>query len=81
MEFKAKRIKIAHSDPYKEDKLSRKGHIDNLSLLLRNFSTPIVLSINAPWGRGKTTFIGNGVTLSNLVSRIEMVERFEFTTN
>lgn len=57
MEFKARKIKIDHSDPYKEDKLSRKDHIDNLSLLLRNFSTPIVLSINAPWGQGKTTFM------------------------
>ncbi len=57
MEFKARKIKIEYVDPYKEDKLSRKEHIDNLSLLLRNFSTPIVLSINAPWGRGKTTFM------------------------
>jgi len=57
MEFKAKKIKIDPSDPYKEDSLSRKEHIDNLSLLLRNFSTPIVLSINAPWGHGKTTFM------------------------
>lgn len=57
MNFKAQKIIIDPSDPYKEDSLSRKEHIDNLSLLLRNFSTPIVLSINAPWGHGKTTFM------------------------
>ncbi|NTW73117.1 MAG: NTPase [Eubacteriaceae bacterium] len=57
MEFKAPKIRIDSTEPYKDDKLSRKNNIDNLSLLLRNFSTPIVLSINAPWGNGKTTFM------------------------
>jgi hypothetical protein len=57
MEFKAKKIKVDLANPYENDKLSRKADIDNLSLLLRNFSTPIVLSINAPWGQGKTTFL------------------------
>lgn len=57
MEFKANKIKVDPSAPYLEDRLSRKEHVDNLSLLLRNFSTPIVLSINAPWGQGKTTFM------------------------
>jgi len=57
MEFKAKKIIIEQAAPYKDDKLSRKENIDNLSLLLRNFSTPIVFSINAAWGQGKTTFL------------------------
>jgi predicted AAA+ superfamily ATPase len=57
MEFKARKITVEQSEPYKEDRLSRKEHIDNVSLLLRTFSTPIVLSINAPWGHGKTTFM------------------------
>ncbi|MDA3897381.1 MAG: P-loop NTPase fold protein [Desulfobacteraceae bacterium] len=57
MEFKARKIEIVADNPYTNDKLSRKDNIDKLSLLLRNFSTPIVLSINAPWGYGKTTFL------------------------
>ena len=57
MEFKAKKIIIDPADPYRDDTLSRKENIDNMSLLLRNISTPIVLSVNAPWGQGKTTFL------------------------
>ncbi|KAF0187572.1 MAG: KAP P-loop domain-containing [Desulfobulbaceae bacterium] len=57
MEFKARKITIDPSDPYRDDTLSRKENIDNMSLLLRNISTPIVLSVNAPWGQGKTTFL------------------------
>ncbi len=57
MEFKSKKIIIDQESPYENDRLSRKSDIDNLSLLLRNISTPIVLSVNAPWGSGKTTFL------------------------
>lgn len=57
MQFKPKKIKIDPVDPFKEDRLERKADVENLSLLLRQLSTPIVLSINAPWGQGKTTFL------------------------
>lgn len=57
MEFKARKITVDPSDPYKNDCLSRRGDVDNLSLLLRNIASPIVLSVNAPWGQGKTTFL------------------------
>lgn len=57
MEFKFKNIDIPESDPFLNDKLERKTEIENLSLLLRNISSPIVLSINSSWGTGKTTFV------------------------
>lgn len=57
MEFKAKKIKVSPTDPFEQDKLERKPDVKNLSLLLRNISSPIVLSVNAPWGTGKTTFL------------------------
>ena len=57
MEFKAKKIKIPSNNPFENDKLERKGDVKNLSLLLRNISSPLVLSVNAPWGTGKTTFL------------------------
>lgn len=57
MEFKARKIEVTKGDPYKHDALERKKEVDNLSLLLRNITSPIVLSINAPWGQGKTTFL------------------------
>lgn len=57
MEFKARKIYIDASNPYVNDRLSRREDIENLSLLLRNLTSPIVLSVNAPWGYGKTTFL------------------------
>jgi len=57
MEFKARKVHIDHNKPYENDCLSRSGDVENVSLLLRNMTSPIVLSINAPWGHGKTTFL------------------------
>ena len=57
MEFKARKVLIDPAKPYENDCLSRRGDVENLSLLLRNMTSPIVMSINAPWGHGKTTFL------------------------
>lgn len=57
MEFKSKKNIITQENPFANDKLNRKNHIKNLSTLLLNISSPIVVSINAPWGCGKTTFL------------------------
>lgn len=57
MEFKAKEIKVTKELPFDNDKLNRKEEIKNLGNLLLNITTPIVLSINSPWGTGKTTFV------------------------
>ena len=57
MEFKAKKVVVEQAAPFTNDKLNRKSNVDNVSLLLRNISSPIVMSINAPWGHGKTTFL------------------------
>jgi ribosomal protein S17E len=57
MEFKSHKIIIEQNDPFKNDRLDRKPHVDNFTTLLENISSPIVLSVNAPWGQGKTTFL------------------------
>jgi len=57
VEIKARKIKVEENNPYENDRLDRKPEVDNVSSLLRNISSPIVLSINAPWGEGKTTFL------------------------
>lgn len=57
MRFKAKEIEVPDDEPFKNDRLSSKTHVDNLSFLLENLDSPIVVSINAPWGQGKTTFL------------------------
>jgi len=43
--------------PCTNDVLNRHKEIENLSTILTNVEAPLVLSINAPWGGGKTTFI------------------------
>jgi len=40
-----------------EDLLDRKGTIENLSNLIISTKEPLVMSINADWGAGKTTFV------------------------
>lgn len=43
--------------PCHEDKLGRQKEIENLTPVLLNVESPLVLAIDAPWGAGKTTFI------------------------
>lgn len=57
MEFKARKVLVDPASPYDNDCLSRCDDVENLSLLLRNMTSPIVISVNAPWGNGKTTFL------------------------
>lgn len=57
MEFKSHKIIVESENPFENDRLNRQPHVDNLSTLLENISSPIVLSVNAPWGQGKTTFM------------------------
>jgi len=55
--FKPLGARVESSDPFLDDKLNRKNEIENLSNLLINSETPLVLAIDASWGSGKTTFI------------------------
>lgn len=67
MKFKSKAIEVLEDNPFENDKLNRKSFVENLTTLLSNISTPIVLSINAPWGSGKTTFVQ--MIHKNLISK------------
>lgn len=44
-------------DPFTNDLLDRRTIANNLTTLLENTTTPYVMSVSAPWGQGKTTFI------------------------
>lgn len=55
--FKKPKLSVQEADHFANDMLERKPAIENLSLLLSNISSPIVFSVNAPWGAGKTTFL------------------------
>lgn len=57
MKLKRKAIQISSSNIFENDKLERKESVRNLTELLKNIESPVVLSVNAPWGSGKTTYL------------------------
>lgn len=50
-------IDVDPKAPFNEDKLSRQDSVKTLTRLVQSTTQPIVLSVEAPWGWGKTTFI------------------------
>jgi len=50
-------IEIDENDIFGNDKLDRENSIKDLSELIKSNIEPLVLSINASWGSGKTTFV------------------------
>ena len=50
-------IIVDDKEPFKNDQLGRETIIKNLTKLIKDLEQPFVISINAPWGTGKTTFI------------------------
>lgn len=50
-------IEIPADNPFLNDRLGRKLIAENLTLLLQSTRQPFVVSVQAPWGWGKTTFI------------------------
>lgn len=55
--YKNKPIDIPNDDPFRNDVLKRKAEISNLTSVIEAMQQPFVLSLNAQWGSGKTTFI------------------------
>jgi hypothetical protein len=54
---KNNQIEIDENNIFKNDSLDRKELVENLSELIVSTHEPFVLSINASWGDGKTTFV------------------------
>ncbi|WP_262020398.1 KAP family NTPase [Pseudomonas sp. Pse35] len=57
MKLKNSMLEIPEDNIFFNDKFSRKESVGNLTRLLKNVSSPLVLSVNAPWGAGKTTYM------------------------
>ena len=57
MKLKSKVLDVPSDNIFLNDKLQRNQSVDNLTNLLKNISSPLVLSVNAPWGAGKTTYL------------------------
>lgn len=56
MHLKINDIEIKDYDQF-DDLLGRKNEIENLTPIILNAAAPLVLTIDAPWGAGKTTFV------------------------
>ena len=50
-------IEIDESEPFKNDKLNRRPFAESLLSLISNGEDNLVISLDAPWGDGKTTFV------------------------
>lgn len=50
-------IEVPCNDPFQNDLLDRKESAEILTRLVDNIEGPCVLTIDAPWGAGKTTFL------------------------
>jgi len=50
-------LTIPANNPFLNDQLERDKVADNLTLLVQSTTQPFVISIQAPWGWGKSTFI------------------------
>ncbi len=50
-------MEILENHPFQKDALNRVSFANNLTELIKKIDDPFVLSLNAPWGEGKTTFI------------------------
>uniref|UniRef100_UPI004057C3D8 KAP family P-loop NTPase fold protein n=1 Tax=Candidatus Electrothrix sp. TaxID=2170559 RepID=UPI004057C3D8 len=57
MLIKPKDIEIPAENPFENDLLGRKKEIENLSPILIEMESPLVLAIDSSWGTGKTIFV------------------------
>ncbi|MCX2492642.1 P-loop NTPase fold protein [Pedobacter sp. PF22-3] len=57
MILKHKDIEIPADEPFKNCKLSRKTYAEVLTSMISSYADGFVLSLNNPWGTGKTTFV------------------------
>lgn len=50
-------IEVPEDDPFKNDLLGRRETVQVLTSIVRSIEGPCVLSVDAAWGAGKTTFL------------------------
>ncbi|MEN5272163.1 KAP family P-loop NTPase fold protein [Stenotrophomonas lactitubi] len=57
MQLRAPVIEVPAESPFENDKLGRKLAVETLADILKSTVDPLVISVNAPWGYGKSTFL------------------------
>lgn len=57
MQLRASALAVSPENPFEHDKLGRQSAVETVSNILKNSVDPVVMSVNAPWGHGKSTFL------------------------
>lgn len=57
MQLRAPNLDVPPESPFENDKLGRKLAVETLADILKSTPNPLVVSVNAPWGYGKSTFL------------------------
>ncbi|CAM4308508.1 KAP family P-loop NTPase fold protein [Pseudoalteromonas maricaloris] len=57
MQIKTNEIAVELDNPFQFDLLDRQSEIETISSITTSVCAPLVMSIDSPWGTGKTTFI------------------------
>lgn len=57
MRLRAPLVDVSAENPFQDDKLGRKPAVEALTNILKSSTEPLVISVNAPWGYGKSTFL------------------------
>lgn len=57
IQIKPNEIDIDETNIFAKDLLNRESEIKNLTPIILNVQAPLVLSLDSPWGTGKTTFV------------------------
>lgn len=57
MRLRAPEVDVSAESPFENDKLGRRSAVEALASILQSTTEPLVVSVNAPWGYGKSTFL------------------------
>lgn len=57
MRLRASSLEVSPDQPFAHDKLDRQPAVEAVCNILKNTADPVVISVNAPWGHGKSTFL------------------------
>ncbi|TKR30685.1 hypothetical protein FCE95_11305 [Luteimonas gilva] len=57
MRLRAPAVDVSAESPFENDKLGRRPAVEALTNILKSTTEPLVVSVSAPWGYGKSTFL------------------------
>lgn len=57
MVYRAGELEVPADEPFRHDRLERKGAVTFVADLIKRAGGPFVVAVDGPWGTGKTTFV------------------------